>query len=59
MHLFRSEEDARTWGRFDESQAQVLAVADVVGLSDHPFYTERLQDDFYPRQMALFEDLWL
>ena len=47
------------WGRFDESQGQVLAVADVVGLSDHPFYTERLQDDFYPRQMALFEDLWL
>ena len=57
MNLFRSEEDARSWSRFDESEGEVMAITDVLGMSAHPFYTERLQDDFYPRQAALFDDL--
>ena len=57
MNLFRSEEDAKAWSRLDESQAQVMAIADYAAMSAHPFYTERLQDDFYPRQQALLDDL--
>ena len=57
MNLFRSEDDAKAWNRFDESQGQILAITDIVEMSAHPFYAERLQDDFYPRQQALFDDL--
>ena len=56
MNIFRSEDDARSWYRFDANQAAVIPVAGVVQMFAHPLFAERGREDYYPRQEALFQE---
>lgn len=55
MNIFRSEDDAKAWYRFNGNQAAVVPVAGVVEMFGHPLFADRLQQDYYPRQEALFK----
>lgn len=57
MNIFRSEDDARDWSRFDPAMGQVMPVEAIVAMSAHPLFADRRQSDYYPRQEALFKDL--
>lgn len=56
MNIFRSEDDARSWYRFDANQAAVIPVAGVVQMFSHPLFSERSREDYYPRQETLFRE---
>jgi len=55
MNLFRSEEHANNWSGHSESD-QILSVAAVVGLLQHPMYRDRLDPDYYAKQPQLWDE---
>ena len=57
MNLFRSEEHANNWSGHSESD-QILPVAAVVGLLQHPTFRDRLDPDYYAKQPQLVEEFF-
>lgn len=56
MNIFRSEDDARSWYKFDANQGAVIPVAGIVEMFSHPLFADRLQEDYYLRQEKLFAE---
>jgi len=47
MNLFRSEEHARNWGRFDTAMASsIMPVAEWADIFSNPFFRERGRADY-------------
>ena len=58
MNLFRSEEHAKRWFRYEaESEDGILPVADWAHIFSGPMFRERLREDYLSRRgegMAMF-----
>ncbi|MFQ5381546.1 MAG: hypothetical protein ACE5EF_07985 [Dehalococcoidia bacterium] len=50
MNLFRSEEHAKNWSRYEpESEDGILALADWAKIFSGPLFRERLREDYLSR----------
>lgn len=50
MNLFRSEEHAKNWSRYEpESEDGILPIADWARIFSGPMFRERLRDDYLSR----------